>query len=144
MFDENGSPRDVVATSYVEGLPGQRRFSTEGLMSVSGRGDRITASLSSAQADRFLVFNELYYPGWEAWIDGAPSRIYPTNSFMRGILVPAGSKEVSLHFSPFVRTPAARGLYGAGLALFIIGLVTFRRRRASEAIAAPRSVYPAG
>ena len=140
MFDKNGSPKDIVATSYVEGLAGQRTFATEGLISVSGHGDHITASLQPANAGRFLVFNELYFPGWEAWIDGAPTKIYPTNSFMRGVLVPAGATEVSLRFIPFVRTPTARGLYGAGLALFIGGLVVFRRRRVSDAVVVPPSV----
>jgi len=127
MFDDSGSPRDLRATSYVEGPAGRRVFSTEGAISLIGRGDRLTLLLESGDSERFLVVNELYFPGWRAEIEGAPARVYATNSFMRGILVPPKVAKISLLFVPFVHTTPALVLYGLGIVLLPVGVVLLRR-----------------
>jgi hypothetical protein len=51
-------------------------------------------------APAFLVAAESYYPGWEASIDGIPTRIYPTDAAFRGISVPAGTHTIDFRFVP--------------------------------------------
>ena len=48
----------------------------------------------------FLVASDSYYPGWEATIDGNPTRIYPTDAAFRGVGVPAGKHTVDFRFVP--------------------------------------------
>jgi hypothetical protein len=101
--------------SEAEGLPAERQFSIAGSLDATFDGDRVLVKLDPASEDRFLVLNELYHPAWRATVDGAPTRIYPTNVVMRGILVPAGATTIELRYTPFLYTPAGIGILIAGL-----------------------------
>lgn len=46
------------------------------------------------QSAGFLVLSNIYYPGWQAKIDGSPIKIYLTNYSLMGILIPEGKHEV--------------------------------------------------
>jgi hypothetical protein len=48
----------------------------------------------------FLVLSDVYYPGWQATIDGQPVKIYQTNYIQRGVQVPAGEHVVEYRFEP--------------------------------------------
>jgi hypothetical protein len=48
----------------------------------------------------WLVFNDTYYPGWRAAIDGQPVTIYPTDYALRGLCLPAGEHTVTFEFRP--------------------------------------------
>ncbi len=124
----NGSVvNDVTQTSYVEGLEKERTFATEGKITVEGGGDRLVVHLDRSERPRFLVLNELFYPGWSARIGGREAAIYPTNAVMRGVIVPPGATKVTFHYTPFVKTTAAKVLYSMGLLLAVIGTFAFRR-----------------
>ena len=48
-----------------------------------------------------LVLSEIYYPGgWVARIGGEPIPIHEVNTILRGVMVPAGTHEVTLDFEP--------------------------------------------
>jgi uncharacterized membrane protein YfhO len=48
-----------------------------------------------------MVLSEIWYPaGWEAEIDGKPTKICKTNFVLRGIEVPAGEHEITFTFEP--------------------------------------------
>ena len=123
---------DPAAVSFVEGLTARRDFTTAGRISVSGGGDRLDIVVDPAAQDRFLVVNELYAPGWRVTVDGVPAMIYPTNAFMRGVVVPAGVRTVALRYVPFVRRPAALAFYGAGLIFLALGWLLFRRAQRAD------------
>jgi hypothetical protein len=107
--------------SVAEGLPSARTFSTAGTLDAAFDGDRITVRVDPALADRFLVLNERYYPGWRATVDGRPTELYPTNIVMRGLIVPAGATSVELQFVPFLATGTGLALLAAGLVLTALG-----------------------
>jgi hypothetical protein len=48
----------------------------------------------------FLVVNDSHFPGWEARVDEAPSRIFRANVLVRGVVVPAGDHVVELSYRP--------------------------------------------
>jgi hypothetical protein len=74
-----------------------------------------------------LVVSEMFYPGWEATVDGRPTRIHLTNYLLRGVVVPAGQHRVEMRY----RAPAARnGAIISACTLAGLGLlVMFDRRR---------------
>ncbi len=47
-----------------------------------------------------LVFSEIYYPGWEATIDGQPAELGRVNYVLRAVHVEPGQHEVTLSFFP--------------------------------------------
>jgi uncharacterized membrane protein YfhO len=50
--------------------------------------------------DGFVLLNEVYYPGWEATIDGKPVDILPGDYAFRVLAVPAGSHRIVMEFRP--------------------------------------------
>ena len=49
---------------------------------------------------RFLVTSEMYFPGWQATIDGAAVPIERTNYLFRGLVVPTGEHTVQFSYRP--------------------------------------------
>jgi len=68
----------------------------------------------------FLVLSEVYYRGWEAWIDGRREPVERANYALRGVGVPAGEHRVEFVFrAPGFRTGAVWSLLG--LLLLLVG-----------------------
>ena len=55
---------------------------------------------SNNSADGLAVFSEIYYPGWEATVDGKAVDIVQADYILRAIEVPAGQHEIVLTFKP--------------------------------------------
>ena len=70
----------------------------------------------------YLVMSEIYYPGWEARIDGHPTEIRRANYVLRAIDVPAGNHRVEFVYRPrsFRNGVMVAGL---GLAILFIGFL---------------------
>ncbi len=50
--------------------------------------------------DGLLVLSEIFYPGWNAYVDGTETDIYRTDYHLRGIFVSAGRHTVEVRFEP--------------------------------------------
>jgi uncharacterized membrane protein YfhO len=46
----------------------------------------------------FLALSEIYYRGWEAWIDGRRAPVERANYALRGVAVPAGEHRIEFVF----------------------------------------------
>jgi hypothetical protein len=55
-----------------------------------------------AQMDRsgLLVLNDLMFPGWEAWVDSEPARIFRVNVLFRGVYLDGGEHVVEFTYRP--------------------------------------------
>jgi len=62
-----------------------------------------------------LVASEVYYPGWQAWVNGQPVPIYRVDGFLRGVSVPDGTSVVRFEYHPLsVRIGFAMTLFALG------------------------------
>ena len=55
---------------------------------------------ATSPAEGILVLSEVYYPGWQAYVDGRQTEILRTDYSLRGIAFPAGSHHVEFRFTP--------------------------------------------
>ena len=78
---------------------------------------RIELQTRNAQPG-FLVLSEIYYRGWEAWIDGRRAPVERVNYALRGLAVPAGDHRIEFVFRAHsFRNGAAWSLVGVLLLL---------------------------
>ena len=80
-------------------------------------------------APAYLVYSEVWYPGWRAWVDGVETPVYRANFAFRAVYVPAGEHTIEMRFDP----PAWRlGLTLTALTLLALaawGAWAWRTRR---------------
>jgi hypothetical protein len=48
----------------------------------------------------YLVLSEVWYPGWQAWVDDTPATVLRANYAFRAVYLPAGQHHVQLAFAP--------------------------------------------
>lgn len=71
----------------------------ESAVVTAASGNRITLDVT-ATAPGFLVLSEVWYPGWQATVNGTPVRVFPANGALRAAPIPAGDAVVELRFAP--------------------------------------------
>ncbi len=59
-----------------------------------------TFIVSTVEGPHLLVFSQIFYPGWQATLDGQAADLYPVNVILQGMMVPPGSHQVELTFNP--------------------------------------------
>lgn len=60
-----------------------------------------------------VVLTDLFYPGWKAYVNGKPAKIYRANGIVRGVYVPEGQHEIVFKYRP--------ASFAAGCVLFLAG-----------------------
>jgi hypothetical protein len=56
--------------------------------------------VARAEGPGWLVTRQPWYPGWAAWLDGAPTGIEVLDGALVGVALPAGSHTVTLRYRP--------------------------------------------
>lgn len=125
-------PREVVLLE--EEPPKEFRPGGEG-------GDAVTPDVVSYTASRvivqveveeaaILVLSDMYYPGWEASVDGQPAKTYRANYLFRAVLLPPGEHVVEFAFRPhpYLFGQGVRCLTVLGMAVALICEWRGRRR----------------
>jgi hypothetical protein len=79
-----------------------------------------------SNAPAFLVTSDVFYPGWEATIDGAPAQLLQTNYAFRGLTVPAGTHKISFAFKP---RSFHLGMLMSAASLLLLGACVFWLKR---------------
>lgn len=79
----------------------------------------------TAPAPGYLVLAEVFYPGWQATVNGEPAAILPVNGALMAVPLPAGAATVSLRFWPASFT---WGLIAAAGALLLMAVVVTTTR----------------
>ncbi len=93
---------------------------------------RTASSLSlnvATSADGLLVLSEVYYPGWQATVDGQETPIVRADYTLRGVLVPAGGHRVEMVYRPLTFIWGAVVSAATVVTLVVTGLWIWLRRR---------------
>lgn len=108
--------------SVIEGNAEQKEFATEGSITPFFQGSKVTVNLNPSKEKRFLVLNERYDDNWKAYDGKAKSLvIYPTNIFMRGVIVEPETNEIIFLYKPFIYQAISLTSLGLSLIIFLIG-----------------------
>jgi hypothetical protein len=86
---------------------------------------RITVAVRTA-ASGLLVLSELYYPGWQARVNGSPEPISEVDGGLRGIPIPTGESNVTIDYLPSSVTLGGI-LSGLTFALILAAAATWLR-----------------
>ena len=67
-------------------------------------------------ADGLLVLGDVYYPGWQTYVDGSPAPTLRANLTLRAVPVPEGQHKVEMVYRPWT--------VPAGIAISVLALVS--------------------
>ena len=76
----------------------------------------------STPKDGVVVFSEVYYPGWQATIDGQPVDITRADYILRAMNVPAGEHTIEMWFNP-QSIHVTESIAYVALALLLVGVM---------------------
>jgi hypothetical protein len=113
------------------GLPGDRAAAaTPGSVRIEEYAAHRLRFRTEADGETLLVNSDMFYPGWRAYVDGAPAPLHRVNYTLRGVRLPPGSHDVELRYES---RAVQAGLAVSGVGVASLGLATivlaFRRRR---------------
>jgi hypothetical protein len=74
------------------------------------RPDRIELE-ASASGPALLILSELFYPGWQAKVNGREAQILKVDGALRGVVVPSGESHIYMDYAP------ASFYWGLGLSI---------------------------
>jgi uncharacterized membrane protein YfhO len=72
----------------------------------------------ASDSNTYLVLSELFYPGWQAYIDGNKAQILRADYLLRAVPLPAGKHNVVFVYRP------KSFLIGAAITIFSLGAIS--------------------
>jgi hypothetical protein len=79
-----------------------------GLELISSEPDRLVIHVS-ASGSGWVVLSDVWYPGWQAMVDGRSAPIARANYLFRAVPVPAGEHEVIFEYRPALGRAGSAG-----------------------------------
>lgn len=93
--------REVITDRAPAGLKPERPLDTPGKAEIIDYGyTRVTID-ADAPDTCTLVLADAYFPGWNAYVDGAPAEQFPAYSIFRGVVLPKGPHTVEFRYEPW-------------------------------------------
>jgi hypothetical protein len=95
-----GNGDDKADATPEPGLTMQQASGTQPKVTITRYADSVVEIDVATDKAGIVVLHDLYYPGWEAHVDGAPAAVLRANILFRGVEVPAGHHKVEFAFRP--------------------------------------------
>ncbi len=103
-----------------QGLPQKVEF-------ISESNNRLEL-LAGLRQDGLLVLSDTYYPGWKAFVDGTPQKIYRANYAFRAVPLGAGTHRLEFVYDPMSLKLGALFTFLGCIACVIMASVPRRKR----------------
>ena len=106
---------------------------------------RETVLLEQASVDfaaRYVVFGEMGYPGWTAYVDGQPMRPILADGVVQAVPLPPGDHTVELRFESFTLRAGLAVSMASFLVLLVCNAAARTGRRAARIARAPNNADP--
>lgn len=134
-FEALGSYGKVQERLKVSGLEDLKRlvFLEEGLREYVNQAKIVNTGIQAAEIKSYLpsevvievnvsqpgilVLSDLFYPGWQAAVNGEPAKIYRADNLFRGVQLKPGRNQVTFSYLP---DKFSAGLILVGLALIVL------------------------
>lgn len=94
------------------------------------------------EAECLVVLTDLYYPGWDAWVDDRPVVVEKTNLAFRGVRVPPGTHRIVYRYRPRALWIGFAIAATSVVAVAAFAAVRRRRARASRRGRAEGAAFP--
>jgi hypothetical protein len=126
------APKPAFAETVRAGRPLWRRCGGEGMEKaveiISESNNRIQL-LVKAPENIFLILNDTYFPGWQAYVDGKKTKIYKADYTFRAIPLSTGTHRIEFVYDPMsFKFGAAVTLLGI-LGCICLGWIARRKRK---------------
>jgi hypothetical protein len=96
LIDQDSIP--LLKARYAPIRPGESKVESK-VKIVSYRRNSVSLEVEASEHG-VLVLHDIYYPGWEASVDGERHPVLRANLLFRGVEVPAGKHRVEFAFRP--------------------------------------------
>lgn len=141
MISEEDFKVDSIAIIEKCRLREREKENLAGLNPQAEKGDFIRGNISSQGMEYFvntgtsgiLVTSELYYPGWEVYVNGEKSTVLVVDGTNRGVVVPAGESTVEFFYRPWeLRVGRILQAVGAGLCFVLLNRALRKKVRGDK------------
>ncbi len=126
---------DVANVALVEGQPQLTSNTPASPVTITNYGPNIITLQTSLTEAGWLIMSELWYPGWQATVNGSPRPVEKVNGIFRGIyLAEPGQYEIAMIYqSPIIVWGTRLSLLG-GVVVVIGGILMWKQshRKNSE------------
>lgn len=112
---------DVKFREKLGGVESAYKDSLSSIELVSYKPNELVYETSTAK-DGVVVFSEIYYPGWQAYLDGKEVEHGRANYIFRAMNVPAGQHKIEFKFDPR-SLHVTEGIAFAGMAVLVLGVI---------------------
>jgi uncharacterized membrane protein YfhO len=94
---------------------------------ISEKNNRLQLLVNSTE-DSLLVLSDNYYPGWKAFVDRHPKKIYRANYAFRAVPLGAGTHRVEFVYNPLSFRLGALFTFLGFIGCVIMVLVIWRKK----------------
>jgi hypothetical protein len=124
-FDPNRTALVEVAPELVPRAVAAPIGAKDSVKVTNYRPDSITIE-ANASSPSFLVVSEMFYPGWEARVDGQLTKLFVTDYLLRGVALSSGEHLIEMKYT----APGAfKGMIiSVGAVLILVALCIYSRR----------------
>ncbi len=115
-----------------EGLKSKSYAGNGSISLLNYKANELTYSFNS-QAEEFAIFSEVFYTGWNAYIDGKLVDHVRADYVLRGLEIPAGKHEIVFKFEPSLYSTGERiALISSILVLLLFGFTVYTEFKKSK------------